>query len=139
MLSPFEIIIIISIITGGAWWWRMHGMREYVLNYVTRYCDNLNIKLLDEYVALKQITFKRDINKKKRLANIYTFEFTITGEQRYTGTITLFGYYVDSVILPPYPFIPEEKEQENIFENNSIKPKKILTLDDYRNRKNRGE
>ena len=137
MLSPIEVIIIIVIITGVTWWWRMHGIHDYALKYTTQHCDKLDIKLLDGYVALKKITFKRDINKKIRLANIYSFEFTITGEQRYTGTVTLFGYYIDSIDLPPYPFMPKEKD--NIFENNISTPKKILTLDDYRNRKKENE
>lgn len=79
------------------------------------------------------------MNKKIRLANIYTFEFTTTGEQRYTGTMTLFGYFIASIDLPPYPFIPKDVEQENIIENSSMMPKKILTLDDYRARRNKNE
>jgi hypothetical protein len=38
---------------------------------------------------------------------VYNFEFTVTGDQRHTGTITQFGAHSVKIELPPYPFQTE--------------------------------
>ena len=35
---------------------------------------------------------------------MYNFEFTVTGEQRHPGTITMFGAHTAQIELAPYPF-----------------------------------
>lgn len=137
MLSTAEIILTLAIVTGIAWWWRIHGQRDFALKAVEQHCKKLNISLLDGYVALKQVKLQRDSHGKLRLAKLYNFEFTVTGEQRYVGAITLYGFYVAAINLPPYPFNPQqaEEQQGNIVENRPHPT--ILTLDDYRkNKKN---
>lgn len=54
MIYAIEIIIIMFIATAIAWWWRMHGIHEYALKCINKHCEKLNIKLLDDYVALKK-------------------------------------------------------------------------------------
>lgn len=139
MLSPLELTIIIIVAIGLLWWWRIHGQRDYALRCIKQHCEKLNLTLLDGYVALKAITFRRDGYGKLRFARIYSFEFTVTGEQRYTGTITLFGYHVGNIELPPYPFNPQQAEDTkgSIVENRPHPT--ILTLDDYKKRKNTHE
>lgn len=136
MLSAPEIILIFVIVIGVAWWWRIHGQRDLALKVVEQHCKKLNITLLDGYVALKQIKLQRDNHGKLRIAKYYNFEFTVTGEQRYTGSISLYGFYVANIILPPYPFNPQQasEQQGSIIENRPHPT--ILTLDDYRKRKN---
>lgn len=136
MLSPFEITLIVIIILATAWWWRIHGQRDYALKCIKAHCQKLNLTLLDGYAALKKITLKKDNNGKLRLARVYSFEFTVTGEQRYTGYITLFGYAIGHIELPPYSFIHDlSQDQDNTILNNKPIPP-IVTLDDYRKRKN---
>lgn len=128
MLSPLELSIVIIIAIGLAWWWRIHGQRDYALGCIKEHCKKLDITLLDDYVALKRITLKRDSKGIIRLTRIYGFEFTVTGEQRYTGTITLFGYHVGNIDLQPYPFIAEKPE--TVVEN---KPStRIIYLERYK-------
>ena len=92
---------------GAAWLWHNHGLRERALERVKQHCKNLDIELLDENVALKKIGLIPDANGHKRLARVYNFEFTVTGDQRHTGTITQFGAHSVKIELPPYPFQTE--------------------------------
>jgi hypothetical protein len=104
MLTLGNLFVLMLLATGGAWLWHSHGLRERALERVKQHCAKLDIELLDGNVALRRLTFTRDANGRKRLARVYNFEFTVTGEQRHPGTITMFGAYSAQIELAPYPF-----------------------------------
>ncbi len=104
MLTLGNIFVLMLLATAGAWLWHSHGLRERALERVKQHCAKLDLELLDENVALRRITFKRDNDDRKRLARVYNFEFTVTGEQRHPGTITMFGAHTAQIELAPYPF-----------------------------------
>ena len=109
MLTLGNIFVLMLLATGAAWLWHNHGLREQALERVKRHCAKLDIELLDGNVALKKIGFVKDANGRRRLARVYNFEFTVTGETRHTGTITQFGAHSAQIELAPYPFPIEEK------------------------------
>ncbi|WP_296260672.1 MULTISPECIES: DUF3301 domain-containing protein [unclassified Pseudomonas] len=104
MLTLGNIFVLMLLATAAAWLWHSHGLRERALERVKQHCAKLDIELLDGNVALRRITFKRDGQGRKRLARVYNFEFTVTGEQRHPGTITMFGAHTAQIELAPYPF-----------------------------------
>ena len=107
MLTLGNMFVLMLLAAGAAWLWHNHGLRERALERVKQHCKNLDIELLDENVALKKIGLIPDANGNKRLAHVYNFEFTVTGDQRHTGTITQFGAHSVKIELPPYPFQSE--------------------------------
>ena len=109
MLTLGNIFVLMLLATGAAWLWHNHGLRERALERVKRHCAKLDIELLDGNVALKKIAFVKDANGRRRLARIYNFEFTVTGETRHAGTITQFGPHSAQIELAPYPMPYEEK------------------------------
>ena len=112
MLTLGNMFVLMLLATGAAWLWHNHGLRERALERVKQHCKKLDIDLLDENVALKKIGLVPDANGRKRLARVYDFEFTVTGEQRHTGTITQFGAHSAKIELPPYPFKTEPAPSE---------------------------
>jgi hypothetical protein len=104
MLTLGNLFVLMVLASGAAWLWHSHGLRERALARVKQHCAKLDIELLDENVALRRLTFARDANGTKRLARVYNFEFTVTGEQRHPGTITMFGAHTAQIELAPYPF-----------------------------------
>ncbi len=104
MLTLGNMFVLMLFATGGAWWWHSHGLRERALERVKQHCTRLDLELLDGNVALRKLTLARDSQGRKRLARIYTFEFTVNGEQRHPGTITQFGAHSAQIELAPYPF-----------------------------------
>ncbi|WP_397450668.1 DUF3301 domain-containing protein [Pseudomonas sp. NA-150] len=104
MLTLGNLFVLMLLATFAAWLWHSHGLRERALERVKQHCAKLDIELLDGNVALRRITFARDANGRKRLARVYNFEFTVTGEQRHPGTITMFGAHTAQIELAPYPF-----------------------------------
>lgn len=104
MLTLGNLFVLMVLASGAAWLWHSHGLRERALARVKQHCAKLDVELLDGNVALRRLTFARDANGKKRLARVYNFEFTVTGEQRHPGTITMFGAHTAQIELAPYPF-----------------------------------
>jgi hypothetical protein len=104
MLTLGNMFVLMVLATGAAWLWHSHGLRERALERVKQHCAKLDLELLDGNVALRRLTFARDAQGRKRLARVYNFEFTVTGEQRHPGTITLFGAHSAQIELAPYPF-----------------------------------
>jgi hypothetical protein len=83
--DPGNIFVLMLLATGGAWLWHNHGLRERALERVKQHCAKLDIELLDGNVALKRIGFVKDASGRRRLARVYNFEFTVTGETRHRG------------------------------------------------------
>lgn len=108
MLTLENIFVLMLLATGAAWLWHNHGLRERALERVKQHCARLDIELLDGNVALKRIGFVKDAKGRRRLARIYNFEFTVTGETRHSGTITQFGAHSANIELAPYPFEVKE-------------------------------
>ena len=110
MLTLGNIFVLMLFATAGAWLWHYHGLRERALERVKQHCTKLGIELLDGNVALKRIAFIRDASGRRRLARVYNFEFTVTGETRHNGTITQFGAHSAQIELAPYPVPFDETE-----------------------------
>jgi hypothetical protein len=103
MLTLGNIFVLMLLATAGAWLWHNHGLRERALERVKQHCSNVGVELLDGNVALKKIGFMKDAGGRRRLARVYNFEFTVTGETRHNGTITQFGAHSAQIELAPYP------------------------------------
>ncbi len=104
MLDLFDLTLILLFASAVAWLWRGHGIRERALALVRRHCEKAEIILLDENVALKGWRLQHDSRNRRRLARVYGFEFTVTGEQRHVGTISMFGQHLGNIELAAHPF-----------------------------------
>lgn len=104
MIDLFDVFLLMLFATTCAWLWHAHGLREHALGLVKQHCAKSDIELLDENVALRRLALLPDARGRKRLARVYGFEFTVTGEQRHVGSITLFGKQLGRIELAPHPF-----------------------------------
>ncbi|ALI07497.1 MULTISPECIES: DUF3301 domain-containing protein [Pseudomonas] len=137
MLTLGNIFVLMLLATGGAWLWHNHGLRERALARVMQHCANLKIELLDGNVALKKIGFVKDANGRRRLARVYNFEFTVTGESRHSGTITQFGAHSAHIELAPYP-MPFEETPPAPIEPVQTRPRaEVIELSQWRQEHNK--
>lgn len=137
MLTLGNIFVLMLLATGGAWLWHNHGLRERALARVMQHCANLKIELLDGNVALKKIGFVKDAKGRRRLARVYTFEFTVTGESRHSGTITQFGAHSAQIELAPYP-MPFEETPPAPIEPAQTRPRaEVIELSQWRQEHNK--
>lgn len=119
MLTLGNIFVLMLLATAGAWLWHAHGLRERALAQVKQHCAKVDIELLDGNVALRKITLLADARGRKRLARVYGFEFTVTGEQRHVGSIVMFGQQVGRIELAPHPFRTPPAESPQVIELNA--------------------
>ncbi len=99
-----DLFILLILAAAAAWLWRGHGIRERALNLVQQHCEKLEVQLLDGNVALRRLRLLRDGRGQRRLARVYDFEFTVTGEQRHVGSISMFGQHLGKIELDAHPY-----------------------------------
>jgi len=83
-------------------WWHNLKIREYATRQVSDYCRQQNIQLLDESIALKSMSPRRNRQGNLELVRCYQFNFTSTGDERYQGQVRLSGRRVVAFELPPH-------------------------------------
>jgi hypothetical protein len=103
MFDLADITILLLFAACAAWLWRGHGIRERALALVRRHCEKAEVMLLDDNVALQRLRWLPDARGQRRLARVYGFEFTVTGEQRHTGSISMFGQHLGKIELAAHP------------------------------------
>ena len=108
MITLGSLFVFLLLMTGAAWLWHSYGIRERALAAVKRHCTAQDVELLDGNVAFRRIGFVRDARQQRRLARIYGFEFTVTGEKRHQGSITMFGPRPGPIEMEAHPFHARE-------------------------------
>lgn len=126
MLSLADLFILLLFASTGAWLWRGHGIRERALALVRRHCEKIDVILLDDNVALRRLRLLRDAQGRRRLARVYGFEFTVTGEQRHVGNISMFGQHLGQIELDAHPFSAQSED--------APAPTNVVQLNDWRQR-----
>jgi hypothetical protein len=84
------------------YWWQGQGIKSRALQAVKAHCKTMDVQLLDESIVLRGFWLKRDGRGSLRIWRSYLFEFSSTGEQRYTGRVILLGPHIESVQLDPH-------------------------------------
>lgn len=89
----------------AAWyWWRAKAIKDFVLQAARRYCKTMDVELLDDAVYLRGLWFKRDNHGRLRVWRRFLFDFTATGDERYTGRVIMLGSKILHMELEPHRF-----------------------------------
>ena len=97
-----EIAMIFGLLACYSFWSTSLRAREIAFNAVAKKCLELDLQLLDQYVAIKKLSFKKDLNGRIVIRRVYSFEFSSTGTERYNGRILLHNYQVYAFQMDPY-------------------------------------
>lgn len=101
-MSLRSILLTTLVILGVIYWLRARDLKQFALQEATRHCAKLDLSLLDESVVLKALKWTRNKQGRKCLARVYEFEFTVNGQERYMGEISLVRRSVLHIKLPPH-------------------------------------
>ncbi|MCX7094826.1 MAG: DUF3301 domain-containing protein [Methylobacter sp.] len=99
-----ELILITLLLAACLYWLSGQQVKEIALKAVKSQCSNLDVQMLDEYVALTGIRLARDQRGKIRLQRLFSFEFSSTGNDRYNGVCMMLGRQVESIRMEPHRF-----------------------------------
>jgi hypothetical protein len=100
MLHDF--ILIALLLCAYLYWFNGQKVKEIVLKAVRVHCLNLEVQMLDEYVALNSIRLIRYSPGTLRVRRTFLFEFSSTGNERYNGTCIALGRQIESIQMEPY-------------------------------------
>ena len=128
MIDLLDVLLLMLFAAACAWLWRGHGIRERALLLAKQHCARLDVELLDDNVALRRLQLVRDARGQRRLARLYDFEFTVTGEQRLRGTVQMFGQRPGRIELDAHPFHAAGADDA-----------KVIRLDDWRREHPKGD
>ena len=103
MITLGELTAWLLVALSIAWIWRGHGVRECALEHARGHCQRHSVQLLDGNVAFKGWKIMTDGSRRKRLARIYSFEFTVTSQERLNGTVAMYGRHLARIELQAYP------------------------------------
>lgn len=146
MLTLGNLSVLLLLAVVGAWLWHAHGVRERALRVAQRHCAKMDVQLLDDNVAFRRLAWLPDAKGRKRLARVYGFEFTVDGEQRYAGTLVMFGAQLGSIELQAHPWpgsqladpppleraVPEDKPVPVPVKPAVNRPSNVVRLDQWK-------
>lgn len=94
MPSLFELSVLVAIAAALAY--VLDGMRsrERVREAALRACRQAGVQLLDDTVELVRVRVQRDARGRLALQREYRFEFTMDGDRRQKGWVSLLGRQV---------------------------------------------
>ena len=77
------------------WFWQSNlRYREFAILQCKRFCNEMNIQLLDQTVTLASLSLARNHLGKLRPRRKYNFEVSNDGVKRHRGCIILLGFRV---------------------------------------------
>jgi hypothetical protein len=93
-------VITLVLIAAAVWFWiGSMRAREQTLARARRACEQMDVQLLDQTVALSRLWVRRDSRGHLRLWRWYSFEFSISGSDRHRGAASLVGDEIQFVRL----------------------------------------
>jgi hypothetical protein len=95
------------------WFWQENlRYREFAVRQCKRICQEMNLQLLDQTVALTSLKLRRDQNKNIKILRKYNFEISMDGANRCRGYIILLGFNIihTEFDLPDGPVILQKKD-----------------------------
>jgi hypothetical protein len=97
-----EAIALLVLAAATAFWVDSLRAREAALVAGRAACQRYDLLLLDDTVAMTRLRLARDEEGRLRVARVYGFEFSDTGNNRRRGSISLLGSRADDISFEPY-------------------------------------
>ncbi|MDJ0881929.1 MAG: DUF3301 domain-containing protein [Gammaproteobacteria bacterium] len=94
-----EILLILAL-AFLLWLWRDSlKARERAIMVSRRACDQIQAQLLDDTVGLLKLRLCRTKKGTMALCRLYGFDFSLDGQQRRSGSVSMRGQGIEDLIL----------------------------------------
>ena len=94
-MGGLEWILLIACVLGGWLWLDTLSARDRGVAAAREYCKREGVQLLDDTAVLRRISLGRNDDGRATLRRLYEFEYSVTGDDRFRGSVTLFGREVE--------------------------------------------
>ena len=108
-------LLFLGLAAATAWFWLDSlKTREIGIRAARQACRGEGLQLLDDTVAGHLLGLARDAAGQLRLRRIYRFEYSDTGDNRRSGSVTMLGHDVELLHVRPHLYvIPNAHETLN--------------------------
>lgn len=102
-MSDLTVLIWLFVLVGaGYYWWRALQAKDIAFAAANRHCREMDVQMLDQSVYLRRLWFRRNAKGALCLWRAFYFEFTSTGEDRYSGRVIMLARRIERVELEPH-------------------------------------
>ena len=98
-----EVAVVAALAAAGWFLWSSLRAREAGNAAIRPACRAQGYFFLDDTVALDRIRLRRDEEGRARIARVYRFDYSDTGDNRRRGYVTLLGARVEEISLGVAP------------------------------------
>lgn len=102
-MTLMAVWVIMGLVLLAMAFWHYTRLNHTALIAARRHAEQHGLQLLDQSVVLQQWRFRRSTGGGYLIERRYTFEFSLQGDRRYQGWVTLHGKYVKRVETQPIP------------------------------------
>ena len=97
-----KVITLLGLVAIAWYWSNTQKLKQFALNASIKCCKESGVQFLDHSVVMHRFSFMKNTHNRWKLIREYHFEFTSTGENRYTGRVLLQGHHIVKTELEPY-------------------------------------
>jgi len=107
-------LIALMLMAGGVWLWLdTLKAREVGVRAAQVACAEEGLQFLDETVVGRSFRLARDDEGQLRLRRVYAFEYSDTGDNRCSGSVTLLGGTVEFLHIRPQLYVVPKAPEKN--------------------------
>lgn len=110
-MDLLELLFLLAL--GGLVWFWLDGLkaREIGIEAARAACAAEGLQLLDETVVGRSMAFARSDDGRLMLRRVFVFEYSDTGDNRRSGSVSLLGHEVEMLHVRPNLYvIPKANE-----------------------------
>lgn len=112
-MDPYQLLALIAM-AGGVWLWLdTLKAREIGVLAAQRACAEEGLQFLDETVVGRGVRLVRDDEGQLKLRRVYAFEYSDTGDNRRSGSVTMLGHIVEVLHLRPQLYVIPKAPENN--------------------------
>ena len=99
-------LLVLALLGAAVWLWLDSlKAREIGVTAAQAACADEGLQFLDDTVAIRSLRLIRDDDGRLRLRRVYGFEYSDTGDNRRSGTVTLLGQRVELLHVRPQLYV----------------------------------
>jgi Protein of unknown function (DUF3301) len=105
-------LLAMALLAGGVWLWLDSlGAREIGVRAAQAACAEEGLQFLDDTVSIRSLRPARDDEGRLRLRRTYAFEYSDTGDNRRSGSVTLLGDTVELLHVRPNLYVVPKADE----------------------------
>jgi len=98
-MDGLDLLVLLLFAATGWLWYDSLKARETAVSAAKAACESESLLLLDDTVAISRISLRRGRDGVVRIARVYAFEYSGTGNDRSAGSIAMHGHRVRVIEL----------------------------------------